>query len=254
MDRPILFSAPMVRAILEGRKTQTRRIVNLDTLRARLPYTVKSDCAGLLPGTSIKAKPGSYRAAMNAQGAVSINVGATMLGLRPGEFDLSCPYADGTTRLVEGRWHIEPRESRLWVRETHTFCPKSPRMERWSHTPEEARVLYAADGDVALSGPHGIWSPKWRPSIHMPRWASRTTLDVLSVRVERLQDISEEDARAEGVVASETTDGRGSFVRVTAREAFSDLWRTINGPESWDANLWVWVVTFKRAAEVPRAA
>ena len=93
----------------------------------------------------------------------------------------------------------------------------------------------------------------WKPSIHMPRWASRITLEVTGVRVERLQDISEADAIAEGVtgvssggVTLFTTTGVNCFQ--AAKDAYAALWELINGPGSWDANPWVWVVEFKRIA------
>lgn len=88
---------------------------------------------------------------------------------------------------------------------------------------------------------------RWRPSIHMPRWASRITLEVESVRVERLQEISREDAAAEGVcIANEADRFRGYGVHRWPEQNYETLWNLINGPGSWDANPWVWVVTFKR--------
>lgn len=107
-------------------------------------------------------------------------------------------------------------------------------------------VAYKADLDSAEAK-----SMKWRPSIHMPRWASRITLDVVDVRVERLQDISEEDAKAEGCEEITpgfyrnylSTDGATFY---SAAMSFQSLWESINGPDSWDANPWVWVVTFKK--------
>jgi len=86
---------------------------------------------------------------------------------------------------------------------------------------------------------------RWRPSIHMPRWASRLSLDIVSVRVERLQDISEEDARAEGCSGGHDSIPGYAF-SATPREHFRHLWGSINGAESWDANPWVWVISFKR--------
>jgi hypothetical protein len=85
---------------------------------------------------------------------------------------------------------------------------------------------------------------RWRPSIHMPRWASRLTLKATGVRVERLRDISEEDARAEGVTAAPFCKA-GRPAGQEHVEAFEGLWRSINGAESWDLNPWVWVVSFK---------
>jgi hypothetical protein len=100
-------------------------------------------------------------------------------------------------------------------------------------------AFYRADNKAA---PDDV---RWRPSIHMPRWASRITLRITDIRVERLQDISEDDARAEGVkpldyAAHHVADGCG------ARIAFEQLWNTINGPGAWEANPWVWVVAFER--------
>ncbi len=97
---------------------------------------------------------------------------------------------------------------------------------------------------------------KWKPSIHMPRWASRITLEVTGVRVERLQDISEEDAIAEGVECWEERgyDDAQDFYRnyhtggdlFTAKASYRTLWESINGPGSWERNDWVWVIEFKR--------
>jgi hypothetical protein len=171
-ERPILFSGEMIRAILEGRKTQTRRVLK--------PEMFACDPRPVHP----------------------------------------CPYG-------------QPGD-RLWVRETisqHNYCGfplalipqvNAARMRVWS---------YAADavdeGTVTRN----------RPSIHMPRWASRLTLEIAKVRVERVQEISEADAIAEGC----TTAGWG------ARQGYRNLWDTINGKRGfgWDANPWVWIVDFK---------
>lgn len=133
---------------------------------------------------------------------------------------------------------------RLWVREAHAFdlCEDS-------EGNAADRVLYRAD--------HNGTAPlRWRPSIHMPRWASRLTLRVTDVRVERVQDITEEDARAEGARELPLQEGApGAWWRFpdtgmgphrSARAAFADLWRDTYGTESWDANSWVWVVSFER--------
>ncbi len=102
------------------------------------------------------------------------------------------------------------------------------------------------------------WKRSALPSIHMPRWASRITLEVISVRVERLQNISEDDAKAEGIQANEAglflfNKGDGSsLVCETAVAAYRELWELINGPGSWEKNPWVWCVEFKRV--VPTSA
>ncbi|MBD8669783.1 hypothetical protein OQ519_25025 [Pseudomonas lurida] len=211
-ERPILFSAPMVRAILEGRKTVTRREVKK---RAAL------DClaAGFEPA---------------------------FLAL-PGNADL-CPYG-------------KPGD-RLWVRETFAFADKSGshdaapddhwRPARPGMEPEIYRCWYrASDGHTA----DGFW----KPSIHMPRWASRILLEITDVRVERLQDITEKQALAEGIVGVPfrpddgwpictgymvgPDDGK-TGLQTTAAKAFAGLWDSVGG--NWNANPWVWVVEFKR--------
>jgi hypothetical protein len=184
-DRPILFSAEMVRAILKGRKTQTRRVMKPQ------PSTV--DDAGRW-----------YR--MKSGGE------SLMTSAYP------CPYgAPGDT---------------LWVRETWTQYPIEL-------NPEPCDAWYKATSN----GPPPPF--KWRPSIHMPRWASRITLRITDIRVERLQDISEDDARAEGV-SSEWDDYERYGQSEPYRYGFSALWSEINGPDAWDANPWVWVISFER--------
>jgi hypothetical protein len=174
-ERPILFSGPMVRAILDGRKTQTRRVVKL-----------RNDSCG---------DP-----------------------IMPNDPRMPCPFGGPGDRL--------------WVKETHG--------------PSAGGMVYRADGGTAC--PDG---GKWRPSIFMPRWASRITLEVTGVRVERLQDISQADAMAEGVTQGVYRGLTGSIVATCEDqvvEGYRELWQSINGPGSWDANPWVWVVEFKRQA------
>ena len=186
-ERPILFSAPMVRALLAGTKTQTRRVVKP------------------LKGEEIDP--------------------AGIYDQHPGDLELArCPYG-------------QPGD-RLWVREAyfgnHYLHPNEPADERELH--------YRADGYEDFEGERITW----RPSIHMPRWASRITLEIVSVRVERLHEISEEDAKAEGVEHYKPEHTVGLPPCSAHRYAFEDLWRSINGHESWSANPWVWVVEFKR--------
>lgn len=202
-DRPILFSAPMVRAILEGRKTQTRRVVKLDNLHANVLHTVRGDG----PFRDIIAKPGKHKLHANRNFAVSAVLKDKKLGLRPGEFNFLTPYAGECHADTDNRrWMLLPLEtSRLWVRETfgtytdgcaHTEMPGAPD-ESW-----ECGFVYRADGTEDQEPFDGVFSG-WKPSIHMPRRASRISLEVTGMRVERLHDITEADARAEGVETDE---------------------------------------------------
>lgn len=197
-ERPILFSGPMVRAILSGAKTQTRRIVKVSGSWA-VEETEFAE-SQLWPGYEDEN----------------------------GEWQwIDCPYG-------------KPG-GRLWVRETFARSRNN-----W---------LYAASS-VVSDGPQGnveewdwdLSTPnRWRPSIHMPRWASRLTLQITSVRVERLNEISEEDAIAEGCEREFAADGSDYGAGLTtACEQFERLWESINGNGSWATNPWVWVVSFKR--------
>ena len=213
-ERPIIFSAPMVRAILAGAKTQTRRVV-------------RQQITPLADGSSwhqFDHRGSNYR--MNLRNG-TVSQWSPLLQF--------CPYG-------------QPGD-RLWVRETH--APQSDcwgSWERWTRGEGGPGpvIHYKASDERA-------WVDRWRPSIHMPRWASRITLEITSVRVERLQDISEADAIAEGCIQNPNGYYQGGPHKViglkqmaTAVRAYRDLWESINGPSSWDANPWVWVVEFKR--------
>lgn len=195
-DRPILFSGPMVRAIREGRKTQTRRIAKEQ--RHPLGYSIKP-----------------------------YGVAQEFLG---GTEAIRCPYGKPGDRLwVRETWNAW-RQSNLEYNEWDTCdCAPSEIPERYG----AVKLEYAATSQSV--GP-------WRPSIHMPRLASRITLEIVSVRVERLQDISEEEAKAEGCEWSQW-----SFPNSTrpGKSAYRALWESINGVGSWDLNPWVWVIEFK---------
>lgn len=202
-ERPILFSTPMVRAILEGRKTQTRRIVK--------PQPDKHWAFNLRTVENLKTQriefvDDDYR------------------------YCVPCPY---------GR-----PSDRLWVREA--WAPASAAL------PSGLGVLYRSDYHTELEKRDG--DQKWKPSIHMPRWASRITLEITRICVERVQEISEKDAIAEGCIklpaSGRITDVKGGQyggrIWTTAKGWYSCLWNSINGPESWSENPWVWVVEFKR--------
>ena len=201
-EHPILFSAPMVRALLAGTKTQTRRVVK--------PTPEWIEKSGVL---SLKGRVGLPH--------------------------VLCPYGQ------PGDW--------LWVRETwqhldnvgqraHEFLP---------HQKHSRHCFFLADESDSTTKP---LSGRWRPSIHMPRWASRITLDITGVRVARLQDICEEDAISEGV--GQDTDGWFDYQMpstqacLNARASYRTLWESINGPGTWDASPWVWAVEFKRMTGV----
>ncbi len=247
-ERPILFSAPMVRAILHGTKTQTRRVVKFK------------------PWHQIEERDdGTQWPWMHNND-------------RDADHWVPCPYG-------------KPGD-RLWVRETW-------RIGAWSEDSGSIAIDYQADGNNRrewLEVPDGDdflrywqqstddaikffgdqdkykWEPgqspcRWRPSIHMPRFASRITLEITGVRVERLQDISKADSVAEGIERITSGLAKGGWYRGPLRGdsasiaqqaghdskiptahpglAYQALWESINGPESWDANPWVWVVEFQ---------
>lgn len=195
-ERPILFSGPMVRAILEGRKTQTRRIVK-----------PQPDDNGLW---FMRNAPLDWRE--DIHGDWNPWKGETPNG----------DTWNGSVKCWPG--------DRLWVRETFGKI-------HYEGVDEHPTYFYRADETDAEADA----LIKWRPSIHMPRAASRITLEVVSVRVERLQDIREDDARAEGV-----GEGPQEGWVTGPVVAFADLWDSINGQDAWLANPWVWVVEFKR--------
>lgn len=125
---------------------------------------------------------------------------------------------------------------RLWVRETFCDTSKESKRKPWTYRADESRE----DADA--------YPLKWKPSIFMPRSASRITLEIVKVRVERLQDISEEDAKAEGctIETPSSLTWSAGFMNASARRNFCDLWERINGPGSWAKNPWVWVIEFKK--------
>lgn len=213
-DRPILFSAPMVRALLAGTKTQTRRVVK-PALSGR-EWVEQRETGGF------------WRC---ADGEPTCYAGVWETHEYAQQYPIICPYGQPGDRL----W---VREAHWWFKDEHDpvigYAP--PKL-----TAED--VLYRADGDDGRR--------VWRPSIHMPRWASRITLEVTGVRVERLQDISEADAIAEGIERSGTFNWRNYLDHpyadfTSARRSYRSLWEQINGPGSWDENPWVWVVSFRR--------
>ena len=213
-ERPILFSAPMVRAILEGRKTVTRRAVRVGFNPEDLEGSLSaSECRKL------------YRELPQYFGA-----------------SYFCPYG-------------QPGD-RLWVRETwycdHFEVMRGPYLKPDDLNVSEAidygTLVYAADGLT----PYEADQPIWKPSIHMPRWASRILLEITDVRVERLQDISRADIRAEGLQCPPelASDDVSPNYRDWYPAAWRELWDSTGG--NWDANPWVWVVEFKWLSRCPQ--
>ncbi len=190
-ERPIIFSAPMVNAILAGRKSQTRRV----------------------------------------------------LRDQPGELDRAFVMDDGSWHVTDSRgMHMSPIKvpyavgDRLWVREAwkphSTFAGMTPR------DIPRSNIFYRADDTYAPS------NTPWRSPIHMPRWASRLTLTVTDVRVQRVQDISPEDIEAEGVIIPLHHRGPLHDPHRWRQDHFRPLWESLHGPGSWDANPWVTATSF----------
>jgi len=228
-ERPILMSGPMAAATFNGTKTQTRRIIKQDL----------SKHSSVCHSPAIKFFSGAW--------------GCPCCGYFHWDDSLKCRYG-------------QPGD-RLWVRESYGLF-------NWSKDYESGHIddVYGFDGPLdeakkaqGFAHPNpaiayrasGYWEEsatergfRWRPSIHMPRWASRSTLELEAVRVERLNDISEDDALSEGVrrygEEPKAKYGVEYPLMLTAKNAFAWLWESINGRGSWDKNPWVWVISFKR--------
>lgn len=212
-ERPILFNGSMVRALLEGRKTKTRRLVK--------DRSGRGFCIAQIPSVSSELIPVHVE---NGRGTV-----------------IPPPCIPG---------------DRLWVRETFaTLAPGSYEEEVPRTVPGQV-LRYAANSEDAVLARCN--DQRWRPSIHMPRWASRITLEVTEVRIERLQDITEEDAKAEGIESCDGIPGvyldyletsAEQLVGTSALGSFRSLWDSIYGgdPDArWSANPWAWVTGFRR--------
>ena len=216
-ERPILFSALMVRAILDVRKTQTRRVMKFQ------PPSSDYQLSRLMDTTDR-----TLRKHIGKLHWVKMD-GLNIVDETPDYF--LCPYGE--------------IGDRLWIKET--YCKHG------------ALISYKADDDWIAeyrksSDFNVIDNPKWEPSIYMPRIASRITLEITDIRVEQLQDISEEDALAEGVniyapyvgVDCEGNVIESDIISWMPSDYYRELWESINGKGSWDLNPWVWVIQFKR--------
>lgn len=224
-ESSILFNADMVRAVLRGDKTQTRRVIKHQPLEV-VPF-------------------------LDSSGSPTYEYGLCLEFPRVISKHVCCPFG-------------QPGD-RLWVKETWQeffedelpLCrPRGPRGRMGIPARPDRRsfVVYRADGEMPDHPQYG--KALWRPSIHMPRWASRLTLEITAVRVERLQDITEADAIAEGVELVDHVDGEPVYrdyfaddYTWSAVRSYRTLWWRLygfKGPDAWDKNPWVWTVEFKR--------
>jgi len=188
--RPILFQSEMIRAILDGRKTQTRRVIKDEPVLSMAEITDKH-CL------------------------------------------FRCPYG-------------QPGDL-LWVRETYCLDGQLDNIKP-SEGDKTEPVYYPANEMIRQPSCRMLAVGKTRPSIHMPRWANRITLEITNIRVERLQDISDDDAQAEGIEQKYTCICPNNGIYATENDVYDDfrnLWQSINGDDSWEQNPWLWVIEFK---------
>ncbi len=241
IERGMIFNGEMVRAILNGRKAQTRRIVNWHGLNEGLNLNFS--------GLEAREYPNGWVIESDSRSSSEWRCKPTL-----------CPFGS--------------IGDRIWVRETWEIVSheldEDGRIQPW--TPDRpatvihempfgngyysGHAIYAADGDFTQGDDDGYEDGRscWKPSIHMPRAASRILLEITDVRVKRLREISQADAEAEGVGKLKKgfwknyQPGWTEF-QLTARGSFATLWKSIYGDESWYADPWVWVIEFKRIEE-----
>ncbi|PAO24652.1 hypothetical protein [Enterobacter roggenkampii] len=220
-ERGMIFNGEMVRAIIDGRKTQTRRIMKVQPKPCN--HTNWPDYS---PESQWKSYPNGWCCAVCANG--------TTIDHRHHAKGITCPFG------AVG--------DRIWVRETWAEAGagapdlKLYRANYPEHVPTHYENVPPAD------------EIRWTPSIHMPRWASRITLEITGVRVELVQSISQADAIAEGAPLShpsiDAVSQQHGFPDFS-RSWFGQTWQSIYGAESWQANPWVWVIEFKRIEDKP---
>jgi hypothetical protein len=231
-ERPILFSGETVRAILDGRKTQTRR-----ALRPQPPFLLLTDCetAEKAWHWCIDLADANKRSAWDDHAEPYLRY---------------CPYGQPGDRLwVRETWALHGNDDSYPVTVDGSMCAERD-AERWYR----ADTCPGPYGSSLLPGGAEFYGP-WRPSIFMPRWASRLTLEIVSVTVERLQEISEENAKAEGVrPLHEAYPSFSPDQRLTSgeraglhphRSSFAILWDDLNPKQRWYDNPWVWRIEFK---------
>ncbi len=313
-ERGIIFSAPMVRAIREGRKTVTRRCFDPARIHLHLPKPVYAEFGYIIPKPADRVtKAGRHPGCMYAAGAVVAQpkTSSKPMGMKPGEFSFDFDFARGPTHLANlgtrKVWQIDPTAMRLWVRETfsrdgaNTVYPctgvwyradfteyddptrpgNKPCLQHAEHQRQVAKRLATPMGDCldCYRDEHGF---KWTPAIYMPRALSRVLLDVRTVRLERLHEITLDEIKAEGVQLHVREDGpkacslmlrltgkhppvnylapgvkgpalvdavKAATVEQWYRAEFASLWDSINGDRkgyTWADNPWVQAISFRR--------
>ena len=233
-ESPILFNGDMVRAILDGRKTQTRRIVQ--------------DPRGLYAHLGNKSVHPAVTSIVHVANGIFVQQASDALKQ---QYVSTFPFHP--LKFPSGQVG-----DRLYVRETfycdHTFypdgtpdaCQGTPLTMEEKRAELLAEMYYRADGEPPFEDPTPV---RWTPSIHMPKWAARIWLEITDVRVERLQAISQADAIAEGGPPSHSSIDRVSHqfgFPDFPRSWFGQLWQSVYGVDSWNSNPWVWAITFKR--------
>jgi len=224
---PILYSTPMVQALQNDTKTQTRRTKGLK---------------------AVNENPGAWECAVLQEISEGDKNATYAVFVQPGNTEkVKCPYgAPGDI---------------LWVRETWALSLKNEVTQSeksgaipWYYNPDKLDIVFKADSKEETHPDHPEWGKKrWKSSIHMPKPACRLFLKIKNIRVERLQDITEADAVAEGIewlregmfwwrnYLKNPLPGTSYSIH-----SYQTLWQSINGPESWAANPWVWVVEFEK--------
>ncbi|HDY8937863.1 TPA: hypothetical protein RRI63_004327 [Klebsiella pneumoniae] len=219
-ERGMIFNGEMVRAILDGRKTQTRRIMK-----------IQPEHSGFGLRRVIDSKNGSD------DGKYFWSL-SDACGLKIRSKSFTCPFGSVGDRI----WVREAFRVHSRATDVATLVYKASERNSW--TEQTSRVPVSVCNKPATP-------EKWTPSLHMPRWASRLLLEITDVRVERLNAISEEDARAEGIIdggclnCGEPEPCGCANPEPDATDDFAYLWQSIYGQESWNANPWVWVIEFK---------
>jgi len=233
-EHPLLCRAPVVQSLLAGRQTQDRRPIKPQPARCINDWTQDAEV-----GEVVMYRGWPHRLSAS-RGRNKRDAGEL------------------TPTRIHPPWQVGDV---LWVRETWgedyvgSYLTSHGSQGQYLNGPK-AEVVYKADGHVMTEV-----GTKWRPSIHMPRWACRILREVTGVRAERVQEISEEDARAEGMEDDEWLEyieyvgsvaGNVEHSMETLRDCFASLWNSLYGPDAWERNDWVWTTTFRRIENVNR--